>query len=167
MYSILNNVKRVHIIVFIIATLAFLTSIFAQFVLNKQPCLLCLTSRVLYVAVALAAFLAIRINKALLRKTLVSTVTLSLAFSFYHLGVENHWWAPPKGCTYTLPTADELKDLKKQFNLPHSRCDQVNWEILGLSSTIWNFGVFAGLFWMTTLSHAMALSRRKQENENS
>lgn len=166
MFCILT-IKRTHIIVFIIALIALCTSVFAQFIFDKKPCLLCLISRSLYFLIAVIAAISFVFKKKIIRKIIFALVSVSLIFSMYHLGVENHWWRAPKTCAHKIPTAEELKNIEKQFITQNTSpsCDQVNWEIFGISSTLWNFGMFAGLFWMISVAYAMSYSKRKQEDE--
>ncbi len=162
------TMKRINFIALTIASFAFFASLLAQFGFDKQPCKLCLISRALYALIAISAGVVLKINRSAWRKVLIGIIAASVGFSFYHLGVENHWWAAPKGCSYEIPNLDEIKDIKKQFSKKQAvRCDQVNWEIFGVSSTLWNFGIMAGLFWLTSLGYAVISSRDKAEDENS
>lgn len=73
----------------------------------------------------------------------------------YHTGVERRWWEGPASCT----SGGDLSSLSPQELLdqimaaPVVRCDEIPWEMLGLSMASWNailsFGL-AGL-WMLVL----------------
>ena len=57
----------------------------------------------------------------------------------YHSGVERHWWEGPSTCTAASParlTAEEL--FERIMTAPVVRCDEVPWEMLGLSMASWN-----------------------------
>lgn len=78
---------------------------------------------------------------------------LSGVIGIYHTGVERAWWEGPSTCSamdISGLTAEQL--LERILAAPVVRCDQVPWEMLGLSMASWNavasFGL-AGL-WLTT-----------------
>lgn len=69
------------------------------------------------------------------------------------MGVEQHWWKGPAFCAggssnvngLTKLSADEkLEQLRKKvLSTPIVRCDQINWRILDVSTTIWSTLLFA------------------------
>lgn len=146
--------------IFLMTAGIFLTSVASQFLLGKQPCQLCLVTRYLFLALAIAAII-FRKFKFLL--PLLALVTV--AFSFYHLGVESHWWQGPRGCISELPTLDSLNG-SEQINPGISYCDRVNWTILGFSSTLWSFLFSMFIFWITSISFIVNYYLKKQEDND-
>lgn len=107
--------------------------------LGYAPCPLCLWQRWPHLAAigigALAIFVPAR---ALLWLGAVAAAT-SGAIGAYHSGVERHWWEGPSSCTSSGVTGVSADDLLNQIMAaPLVRCDEVAWELLGLSMASWN-----------------------------
>ena len=119
------------------------------------PCELCLTERYAFYAgaplAALAAIFAGRSAHGAARAVLVLMALIFLAnvgLAFYHVGVEQRWWAGPTACTGSLGGPVDVNDLLKSLKTARVvNCDEVQLRILGLS--------FAG--WDVFASAAMAL----------
>lgn len=153
------KIKRVNFIVFGCSVIAVSTSVFSEIFMDKIPCQLCSISRLLYVFIAVSSCVSL-ISKAPFTKWAVFfLIGVSTCFSFYHLGVENHWWAAPHSCVSKLPSLNDVAR-SVQANVPY--CDKVNLEILGLSSTLWNFLLSSFLFWITSLSMAFGMLRKEK-----
>lgn len=73
----------------------------------------------------------------------------------YHTGVERGWWEGPSSCTsggdLSGQSAQELLD--QIMAAPVVRCDEVPWEMLGLSMASWNAVLSFGLagLWLLSL----------------
>jgi disulfide bond formation protein DsbB len=114
-----------------------------QYVGGIQPCELCLYQRWPYYGVILLALLALVAGDR--RATLALLVVAALAFlagaalAFYHVGVEQHWFAGPSACSGTPITGGSVADLKAQLLArPPVRCDEVAWSLFGISLAGWN-----------------------------
>ncbi|MGB0913562.1 MAG: disulfide bond formation protein B, partial [Phaeobacter italicus] len=74
----------------------------------------------------------------------------------YHTGVERGWWEGPSTCT-SGPignlSADEL--MQQIMSAPLVRCDDVPWEMLGLSMASWNAvaSFVLALLWIAAANH--------------
>ena len=93
----------------LVAALVFMASVFGlvaafagEHVFGLEPCILCLYERVPYAASAVlaagAAFLPVADRwRALLMGLVALVFAIGAALAFYHVGVEEHWWAsvPP------------------------------------------------------------------------
>ena len=103
------------------------------------PCKMCIWQRWPHGAAVLIGVLAL----ALPRMPLILLGALAAATSggigIYHTGVERGWWQGPTSCSSGdiggLST-DELLD--QIMNAPLVRCDEVAWQMLGLSMASWN-----------------------------
>ena len=121
----------------------------AQFGFGLEPCVLCLYQRIPYALVAILGFVGLK-HPQWLKPLLMLAVLVFIAgasIAFYHVGVEQHWWASATGCTggglsTTVTTADFLKSLETPSPKP---CDAVDWTVLGVSMAGWNvvFSIFA------------------------
>ena len=131
----------------------------AQYAFGLEPCVLCLWQRVPYAAVILLALAALAVGGTAngQRKTALLTGLGGVAFlvggaiAFYHVGVEQHWWASVTGCTGGLPATMSVDDLQAALAAPPPKaCDAVDWTFAGLSMATWNallspvFAVAAG-----------------------
>lgn len=161
MFKLLKR-KNVFILTCLISVFALSVSCFAEYILNIAPCELCLISRGFYLSMALFSCLALKTQRDLLSRALLFIVFLGLVFGYFHLGVESHWWAGPKGCVSELPTLDNLKQAVQE-NVPY--CDKVNFTIFKISSTLWNVFLMSFLFWIISISEILNLFIRKQNEE--
>ena len=120
-------------------------ALFSQYFGGLTPCELCLLERwPYYVAIPLLAIaLALGARGKLALGLIVLVALLFLASSglaFYHVGVEQHWFAGPTACTGTGGSARTVEELKAQLlNQQPVRCDEVQWSLFHISMAGWNF----------------------------
>ena len=72
-------------------------------------------------------------------------VTTILAI--FHVGVEQKYWSGPNSCSNASIeglTTDQLLD--KIMSAPIVRCDEIAWELMGISMAGWNVLISFGLF---------------------
>jgi disulfide bond formation protein DsbB len=72
----------------------------------------------------------------------------------YHTGIERGWWPGPSDCTGGPVGGLSSKDLFDQIMAaPLVRCDEVPWEMWGLSMASWNMLLSLGLavIWVMAL----------------
>ena len=70
----------------------------------------------------------------------------SAVLGAYHTGVEQLWWPGPDSCTVMDPSAvssDQL--LSSIMDAPLVRCDEIVWDLFGLSMAAWNALISTGL----------------------
>ncbi len=130
-----------------------------QHIGGLAPCKMCIWQRWphgIAVAIGLIA-LAVPATVLLLAGALAAAATGGIGI--YHTGVERGWWDGPNTCT-----SGDISDLSSEQLLeqimaaPLVRCDEVPWELLGLSMASWNAAIsfaLAGL-WL----FALAMPRR-------
>ena len=87
------------------------------------PCELCLAERYAFYAgapiAALTAYLASRGAHGAARglfALLALVFAANVGLAFYHVGVEQHWWAGPTACTGSLSGPVDANDLMKSLN---------------------------------------------------
>jgi disulfide bond formation protein DsbB len=134
----------------LIAALVFVASAFGlaaafagEHVFGLQPCILCLYERVPYavaaVLAAAAAFLPMaRRWRALLMGLVALVFAVGAALAFYHVGVEEHWWASVAACGGELSAGAEVGDLRQLSAADLKPCDRVDWRLFGLSLAGYN-----------------------------
>jgi disulfide bond formation protein DsbB len=113
-----------------------------QYLGGLQPCELCLYQRWPYFAVmALCSVVLIAGPRATRGAVALAAGVFVVGgvLAFYHLGVEQHWFAGPASCTAPALNASSVADLRAQLlGTPPVRCDEVQWSLLGISLAGWN-----------------------------
>lgn len=121
----------------------------AQYGFGLRPCVLCLYQRVPYGLAAILAGLALLpalgpTAKLRLLGLCVLLFLVNSGIAWFHVGVEEHWWAGLAGCTGGSPQANSIEDLQRMLaGPPPPRCDQIPWALFGISMAGYN--VFASL----------------------
>ncbi len=115
-------------------------ALFFEMVLDMQPCQLCIWQRwphVVAVVLGVAVW-AWPLAPLMLAGALASATSGGIAV--YHTGVERGWFEGPSACSggvdLTRLSAEEMLD--RILAAPVVRCDEVPWELLGLSMASWN-----------------------------
>ena len=106
---------------------------------GMAPCKLCLWQRWPHaVAVALGA-VAVLAPLALVAVLGALAAAATGAIGVYHTGVERGWWEGPATCSAQPIGGLSPQELLDQIlAAPVVRCDEVPWEMLGLSMASWN-----------------------------
>lgn len=118
----------------LLAALAF------QYLAGMAPCALCIWQRWPHLVAVLAAPLALALPGPALVLAGAAGAATSGGIGIYHTGVERGWWAGPASCSggadISQMSPEEL--LQQILAAPVVRCDEVPWEMLGLSMASWN-----------------------------
>jgi len=126
---------------------AAMVGVIAQYAFDVEPCILCTYQRVAYAvagAVALAALFSK--HRALILGGCAAVLLVGAGIAFYHVGVEQHWWASVASCGGAPTTDLSLSDVLAQLNVKQPKpCDEVDWTFLGVSMATYNVGVFLAL----------------------
>ena len=127
---------------FIISSLMLLSAFYLEYFHGALPCDLCITQRWFHGAIIGYSFINILIiNKTLISNKLLVLVGAILWLSsslagLYHFGIEMNFWTGPDGCSSNI---DFSKDaLTYLLNKSPIKCDEVMFEIFGLSLAGWN-----------------------------
>ena len=110
-----------------------------QYLGDMPPCKLCYWQRYGHGGAVAAGLVALLVPMALVALLGAAAVFSSAAIGLYHTGVERAWWQGPTTCSaqpVTGLSADEA--IAAIMNAPVVRCDEVPWEMLGLSMASWN-----------------------------
>src|SRR5436309_1132393 len=108
------------------------TALLSQYWGGLLPCELCLLQRWPWdaaIVIALVALLAgSRPTLPWVALILAGVYVVSALFAFYHVGVEQHWFAGPSACTASVGGAMTLEDMKRQIlGTALVLCDKVQW----------------------------------------
>ena len=133
---------------FFISSLMLISAFYLEYFHGALPCDLCITQRWFHGAIITYSLIIIFIlNKILISKKLLLFVVgllwlLSSVAGLYHFGIEMSFWTGPDGCSSNIDfSKDTLTYLLKKSPI---KCDEVMFELFGLSLAGWN--AFASFF---------------------
>ena len=126
-----------------------------QYLGEMPPCKMCYWQRYPHVgAVGIAAFVLLTNFKIF---TVVGFfMTLLTAFiGGFHAGVEQGWWEGPQSCTSNaLGNLSTEQLLARIMSAPMVRCDEIPWQMFGLSMAGWNMvlSLFLAIIWAMAIT---------------
>ena len=119
------------------------TALLSQYWGGLAPCELCLMQRWPW-AVAIVISLVVvlvgeRAGLVWVALLLGLVFAVSVVMAFYHVGVEQHWFAGPTACTASEGGAMTLEQMKQQIlGTAPVLCDRPAWTLFGVSLAGWN-----------------------------
>ena len=113
-----------------------------QYIGGLAPCAMCLWQRWPHAVAIALGVIGAAIPSALVAWAGGLTMLTNAGIALYHTGVERDWWEGPQNCTGaaaqdlgSMSASDLLAtDTGPQIVL----CDEVAWEMFGLSMASWN-----------------------------
>ncbi|WP_170549033.1 disulfide bond formation protein B [Ruegeria atlantica] len=111
-----------------------------QYLGGLAPCKMCIWQRYPHGAAVLIGAMALALPRATLLPLLGALAALTTAaIGLFHAGVEQKWWEGPSSCTSGDIGGLSTEDLMEQImSAPLVRCDDIPWQMLGLSMAGWN-----------------------------
>lgn len=109
------------------------------------PCAMCIWQRWPHAAAIAVGILAILIPWRILAVVGAGAAAITSGIGIYHTGVERDLWEGPTSCTGSGLGGMSGADLLSLDAPKLVMCDQVSWELLGLSMASWNALASAGL----------------------
>lgn len=122
-------------------SLALLLGAFAfQYIGGLAPCQLCLWQRWPHAAAVLIGALALAMPGRVLPLLGALAALASAGIGIFHTGVERGWWEGLASCSAGSISGLDMKDLLDPTVEIAAvvRCDEVAWQMLGLSMASWN-----------------------------
>lgn len=117
-----------------------------QHIGDLAPCKLCINQRWPHAVAVLIGLVAALFPHRILALFGAAAALTTSAIGFYHAGVEWKWWEGPTTCTSGSVGDLAVKDLLNQIlEAPMVRCDEIPWEMFGLSMAGWNGVISLGL----------------------
>jgi disulfide bond formation protein DsbB len=109
-----------------------------EYVFGLWPCEMCWWQRYAhFAALACAGLALVRPPADLLVRLAALAILIGGLIGAYHAGVEYGWWEGFTTCTSLVAfSGDPLNDI---LNVPMVRCDEVQWDLLGISLAGFNF----------------------------
>lgn len=118
-----------------------------QYLGGMAPCKLCIWQRYPHGAAVLIGALAFAFPGVRLLPLLGAVAAAATSgIGVYHAGVERGLWEGPSSCTSGSISGLSAEELMEQIMAaPLVRCDDIPWEMFGLSMAGWNALLSAGL----------------------
>src|SRR5437763_5764763 len=118
-------------------------ALLSQYWGGLAPCELCVLQRWPWMAAISISLIALLVGSrpALPWVALVLAVVfaISVVLAFYHVGVEQRWFAGPTACTASSGGAMTLEQMKQQIlGTAPVLCDRPAWTLFGVSLAGWN-----------------------------
>ncbi len=136
--------------IFAVSATALANAYIAEYAFGLEPCILCLYQRVPYAVAGVLGLAALTGPRARVRAVAVAggVFLVGAVLAFYHVGVEQHWWASVAACGGAggeePATVNELRQMLARGS-PVKACDEVDWTLFGLSMATYNVGVSLAL----------------------
>lgn len=110
-----------------------------QHIGDMAPCKLCIWQRWPHVAAIVIGLGFFLLPVRVLTLLGASAALLTAGFGAYHTGVERRWWEGPASCSAADTSGLTPQELLEQImTAPLVRCDEVPWDLFGLSMASWN-----------------------------
>jgi disulfide bond formation protein DsbB len=138
LFAMSNNSKTP--VIFLLSSAAALAVAHVlQYFFNMLPCKLCIYERVVYYIVGLTAIVCMLKNNKILIYMMFCSYIVGAIISFYHMGLEFHWFHDVFGCTEQTSGNVSVQELKNNLLNPNhsASCDRPYY-VLGLSLATWN-----------------------------
>lgn len=107
-----------------------------------SPCEMCIWQRwphAIAIALGLVALAAPRAVGRIAAALAGLVVLVGAGIALFHTGVERKWWEGITECSVGQGANLSVDDLMAQImNAPVVRCDEVQWDLFGLSMASWN-----------------------------
>ena len=118
-----------------------------QHIGGLAPCKLCIWQRWPHGAAVVIGGLSLFATGAFLPLLGALAAAATAGVGLYHTGVERAWWEGPSSCSAgSIDGLSPEQLLDQIMGAPLVQCDQVAWEMLGLSMASWNALASVGFF---------------------
>jgi disulfide bond formation protein DsbB len=119
------------------------TALLSQYWGGLAPCELCLMQRWPWAAAIVISLVVVLVGEraglAWVALLLGLVFAIGVVLAFYHVGVEQHWFAGPAACTASETGAMTLEQMKQQIlGTAPVLCDRPAWTLFGVSLAGWN-----------------------------
>ncbi|MCU9837065.1 disulfide bond formation protein B [Ruegeria sp. WL0004] len=110
-----------------------------QYIGGLAPCKMCIWQRYPHGAAVLIGALALAAGWRFLPWAGALAALTTSVIGFFHAGVEQGWWEGPTTCTSGPIGGLSAEQLMEQImTAPLVRCDEIPWQMLGISMAGWN-----------------------------
>ncbi|MEM1161147.1 MAG: disulfide bond formation protein B [Pseudomonadota bacterium] len=120
-----------------------------QYLGGLAPCPMCIWQRWPHAAAVLLAVLGMTLlwkHRRPVAALGAVAMGISTGLGVFHAGVEQKWWDGPGSCSGVNPAAVSSEQLLQTLmEAPLVRCDEIVWDLFGLTMAGWNAIISAGL----------------------
>ena len=129
------NRKNFYLIIFLISLISIISALYIEYILQYEPCKLCIYQRLPYMAAIFVSFIGL--NYSTNDKILIIIImifTLSATISGYHFGIENNLIEEISSCTNnSLDISNKSRLLETLNKSMPVDCKDATFKILGVS----------------------------------
>ena len=154
---LLPNRKNFYLIILIISMISIISALYIEYILQYEPCKLCIYQRLPYIAAIFISFIGFNYSsndKILI--ILIMIFTLSAIISGYHFGIENNLFDELAACVNdSLDISNKSKLLETLNESMPVNCKDATFKILGVSLAAINtiLSVLIVIFSIRTLTY--------------
>ncbi len=113
-----------------------------QYVGDMAPCKMCYWQRYPHVGAIVIAGIILITGIGVFAVLGLLSALITAGIGGFHAGVEQRWWEGPQSCTSTSIDNLSTEELLAQImSAPMVRCDEIPWQMFGLSMAGWNMVV--------------------------
>ena len=113
-----------------------------QYVGDMAPCKMCYWQRYPHVGAIIIAGIILITGIGVFAVLGLLSALITAGIGGFHAGVERGWWEGPQSCTSTSIDDLSTEELLAQImSAPMVRCDEIPWQMFGLSMAGWNMVV--------------------------
>ena len=151
------NRKNFYLIIFFISLISTISALYIEYILQYEPCKLCIYQRLPYLAAIFVSFIGYNYSKN--DKILIVTImifSLSAVLSGYHFGIENNLIKEISSCTNnSLEISNKSKLLETLNKSMPVDCKDATFKILGVSLAAINtiLSISIAIFSIRTLTY--------------
>jgi disulfide bond formation protein DsbB len=111
-----------------------------QYIGGLAPCVLCISQRWPHVAAILFGVLSLKIKSPVVSLLGAASAATSAGYGIYHTGVERGFWEGTQACSGNLDLShlSAVDAYDAILNATVAKCDEVAWQMAGLSMASWN-----------------------------
>ena len=138
--NIFLNKKKFYLFILFYSLFAIFFALYVEYILQYNPCKLCLYQRVPYIIAIFISFVGhnyFKNNKILI--LIIIIFSISALISGYHFGIENNIFEEFSGCTTKSLEITDKSELLKSLNDNISNCKDVDYKLFGISLAGINF----------------------------
>jgi len=132
--NIFLNKKNFYLFILFYSFLAIFFALYVEYILDYNPCKLCLYQRMPYIIAIFISFIGynyFKNNKILI--LIVIIFSISVLVSGYHYGIENNIFEEFSGCTTNSLEIVDKKELLKSLNDNITSCKDASFKLFGIS----------------------------------
>ena len=151
------NRKNFYLIIFFISLISIISALYIEYILQYEPCKLCIYQRLPYMAAIFVSFIGL--NYSTNDKILIIIImifTLSATISGYHFGIENNLIEEISSCTNnSLDISNKSRLLETLNKSMPVDCKDATFKILGVSLAAINtiLSILIVIFSIRTLTY--------------